>query len=75
MSKSADVVEAEISPELLAKIESVANVARRGTFTPEIDAAILKYWPIKQKRGLAKALGMAEERVRSRYRQLTEGQT
>ena len=40
-------------------------------FTPEIDEAIIKYWPIKQKETLAKALGICVKTIRKRYAELT----
>ena len=44
-------------------------------FNPEIDKAILKYWPIKNKEQFAKALGISERIVRRRYAELTKNET
>ena len=44
-------------------------------FTKEMDNDILKYWPIKQKEKLAKAMGMSCRVMRKRYEELTKHET
>ena len=64
--------EASISKELLERISRVKDV-QHIEFSPEIDAALLRYWPTKNKEQLAKALGIGVVRARKRYIELTEG--
>ncbi len=68
-------VEVELPQDLIDKMESLPK-AGRGVqayeFTPEQDAALLKYWPIKRHRDVAKALDISEATAIRRYRQLTE---
>ncbi len=62
----------EISADLLEKLEEVDDSRpRKDSWTPEIDAALVKYWPVKNKEQLAKVLGLSETRARKRYRELT----
>lgn len=66
---------AEISAELAAKLDAIPD-KKAGLvveFTPEMDAAILRYFQRKPKKALAKALGIGQERLKARYLELTEG--
>lgn len=76
MQRSPDVTEIQISPDLLARIEAVPDT-RMGnapaTWTPEQDAALLKYWEGKNKRMLSRVIGWSEKCCRDRYRELIGG--
>lgn len=64
----------EVPTDLFERLEALPGKNdRRGTvFTKEMDQAILKYWPVKIHRDVAKALGLAPNTVLERYRFLTE---
>jgi hypothetical protein len=63
-----------IDPEMEALLEKLPD-AKSGilgrTFTPEEDAILLKYWPVKCKRDIAKLLHCHENTARRRYKELT----
>jgi hypothetical protein len=64
----------EISIDLSA-LESLpdrGNVGLKINWTPELDAALLKYWPAKRHDQVAKILGMCQTSCNARYRLLTE---
>ena len=66
-------VEVEIPADLLAKLEGVAD-SHSGTigrvFTAEEDAAILAYYPVKNKDELAAVFSCCAETLRKRYNKL-----
>lgn len=72
--QSSDKTRVEISEELLKQLEQVADVPKRVQFSPEIDAAILKYYDKKQKEELAKVLGLSRDAMRKRYKDLIKEQ-
>ena len=39
-------------------------------WTPEEDDALLRFWPVKNQRAVAKKLGVCENTARRRYREL-----
>jgi hypothetical protein len=41
-------------------------------WTKDIDETLLRYWPIKQKNQLAKAMGIGVKHLRRRYIELTK---
>ena len=68
-----DPVEVEISAEMLAQLEGVPDshngqIGRQ--FTAEEDAAILAYYPVKNKDELAAVFGCCAETLRKRYNKL-----
>lgn len=66
----------EIPGDLLARIEALPDRVghlRGRAWTPEEDAALLKYWPIKTQADLARALGVSIGTARDRYKLLTRG--
>lgn len=65
----------EISQELLDLVEAVPDVAPKSVpLSPEADAVILKYYHKKNKRQLAKVLGIGRDRLRERYQELVKDQ-
>lgn len=64
-----------IDPELEALFDALPE-SKGGTpgrvFTPEEDALLLKYWPIKNKEQMAKLLQCHPNTARKRYKELTE---
>ena len=74
MSESSKVTTVTISDEMRALLDQVKDsMFNEKRFTPEIDAAIIEYWPVKNKEGLAKALGFGVGQIRKRYKELTDG--
>ena len=71
-----DVVSVEIPEDLLAKLEALPEL-RYGAppfdWTKEKDAALLRYWPTRRNREVARVLGCCIDTARNRYRKLTEG--
>jgi DNA-directed RNA polymerase specialized sigma24 family protein len=66
----------KISKEMQAKIDALRDSGKTPvkTFTEEQDAIILKYYTIKNKQELAKVLGVCVGTMRSRYKELSNGQ-
>jgi DNA-directed RNA polymerase specialized sigma24 family protein len=66
----------KISKEMQAKIDALRDSGKTPvkTFTEEQDAIILKYYTIKNKQELAKVLGECVGTMRSRYKELSNGQ-
>jgi hypothetical protein len=64
----------EISIDLsaLEALPDKGNIGTKINWTPELDAALLKYWPVKNHEQIAKILGMCQGTCKARYRQLTE---
>lgn len=59
---------------LAATLESLPDVSgsfQWVTWTEEMDALLLKYWPVKRKIDVAEALGFSPNTCRARYRKLT----
>lgn len=63
--------EVVISDELAAELEKLTPSTSAREVPLEKQAAILKYWPIKNKEELAKALGMSTTYMRRIYKSLT----
>lgn len=73
MSQSLKSTTTEIPAHLLALLEAVPDKHHTTrAFTPEMDAAILKFYPVKVKSRLAKALGISKERLRERWEELNK---
>ena len=65
----------EITEELERKLEALENTRigpARFPWTPALDAALLKYWPVKRHMDVAKTLGCSDVVALRRYRELTE---
>lgn len=45
---------------------------KRTEFTPEMDEALRRYWPVKVQEEVARKLGLSKNTCRRRYRELTE---
>lgn len=69
------IAEVTIPPDIIAQLEAIpaGHPSRRWSSTPEQDAILLRYWPTKDKKNVAKILGVAESTARNRYRELTNG--
>ena len=75
MSESSRVTRVTIPEEMRRKLDALADTKMNAApYSPEVDAAILEYWPIKRKEDLAKALGYGLTQVRKRYKELTDGE-
>lgn len=63
-----DAVAVIISEALQARLDALPEPRKveRKPWTPEEDAALLKYWPIKRHSDVAKALGRCENICRYR---------
>jgi hypothetical protein len=63
----------EIDPDTFAAFEQLPGRSNyAGTmWTKEMDSLLLKYWPIKDQRAVARALGVSLKPARKRYRELT----
>ena len=56
-------------------LEALPDRGRGGVgikWTPELDAALLKYWPVKRHDQVSKILGICQTSCVARYRHLTE---
>lgn len=74
MLQSSSVTRVEISAEMKARLDAIADSpANTKGFTPEMDTILLEYWPKKNKSELAKVLGFSDTTIRRRYRELTDG--
>jgi hypothetical protein len=73
MSKS-EKVEITIPEDLQERLDALPNKANPvwRVWTPEMDAALLKYWPIKRHIDVAKALNISAGIALKRYRELME---
>jgi len=56
----------------LEALPDKGNIGTKINWTPELDAALLKYWPVKNHEQIAKILGMCQGTCNARYRQLME---
>ena len=68
--------EIEIPEEFLKRLEAIEDTThntRGRKYEPWEDAAILKYWPIKNKKELAKEFGVTDDTLRKRYKELING--
>lgn len=66
-------IKVEISEELIHKLEALTDKTGPSGFpwTPEKDAALLRYWKLKRQDDVAKVLGCSANTARFRYRELT----
>ena len=64
--------EVKIDLSALEALPDKGNIGTRINWTPQLDAALLKYWPVKNHEKVAKILGMCQSTCIARYRQLTE---
>jgi len=65
-----------LSDELLCTLEALPSngrESRRFPWTPELDKALLAFWPVKRQVDVARALGCCHNTARQRYRELTGG--
>jgi len=62
----------EIDPDTFAAFEQLPRRSKyTGTlWTREMDSLLLKYWPIKDQKAVARALGVSLKPARKRYRKL-----
>jgi hypothetical protein len=67
-------IKVEISEELIQRLEQLED-RRDGhpgwPWTPEKDAALLRFWKIKRHEDVAKVLGCSRNTALERYRELT----
>jgi hypothetical protein len=65
-------IEVSMDAETLRRLEELpdAHSTRKREFTVEEDAVILKYWPVKNKDDVSRILGLSENTVRNRYKEL-----
>ena len=59
----------------LSALEALPDRTVKGIkiiWTPELDEALLKYWPTKRHDQVAKILGLSQTSCIARYRHLTE---
>jgi len=63
----------EIDAEMFEKLESLEDTRMNIGFkwTPELEAVLLKYWPVKRKDDVAKIIGTYTQECRRKYRELT----
>ena len=61
----------EIDESLIAQFEALPGAAPQKEFTPEKDALLLKYWPIKNHAEVAKLMGYSTNTCLKRYRELS----
>ena len=67
----------EIDPDTFAAFDQLPGRSQyAGTlWTKEMDSLLLKYWPIKDQKAVARALGVCLKVARKRYQKLlTEGE-
>ena len=71
--KEIELPDIEIDAGLLAQFEDLPDTARQTVkWTPQLDALLLKFWPIKNKEAVADAIGYCSYACRKRYKELTE---
>ena len=63
-------VEFTFSLQDLENLPDVDSVYRGHIWTPEEDEALLRFWPVKNKRAVARTLGVCDTVARRRYREL-----
>lgn len=63
----------EVDAGLLEQLEALEPAADKNPWTPEKDALLLQYWPVKNHAGVAKLLGVCSTTAIRRYRELTAG--
>ncbi len=59
----------------LSALEALPDRTLKGIkiiWSQELDAALLKYWPVKRHDQVSKILGLSQTSCIARYRQLTE---
>lgn len=63
----------EIDPDILTAFDGLPGRSPYAgiEWTREKDSLLLKYWPIKDQRAVARALGVSLKPARRRYRELT----
>ena len=69
-----DTKQVLISDEMRAKLDSLSDtyVQKGRKFTEAEDAIILEYYPRKNKNELSEVLGICENSLRRRYKELTK---
>ena len=73
MSKySPSITEAEIPADILTKLESLPDNTKGKVqaLQPQIDAALLKYYPGKTISGIAECFGVADSTIKRRIKEL-----
>lgn len=60
-----------IDSDIIAKFESLPEKQNQGSWTPEKDALLLKYWPIKKCDEVANLFGKSVTACRDRYTKLS----
>ena len=76
MQKSPQVTEIELPADVLAHFAALPDAKPghpKAVVTPEQDAILLKYWPVKRKDDVAAIVGHGRAWCRDRYKELTEG--
>ena len=69
--KSASGVTFSFSFQDLENLPDVKSMEKGHKWTAEEDEALLRFWPRKNKRAVAKALGVCDTVARRRYNELT----
>jgi hypothetical protein len=64
--------EVKIDFSALEALEDKTPKGIKIVWTPELDAALLKYWPVKRHDQVSKILGICQTSCINRYRHLTE---
>jgi hypothetical protein len=70
-----EIQEVKINADLLAALDALKPKQKGALgfdWTPELDAALLRYWPIKDQKEVCAVLGCSPNTARARYRELTK---
>ena len=73
MQSSANISETELL-ERLDDLPDRHSGARVAEFTPEQDAALMKYWKVKRQSDVARIIGFCTNVCARRYNELVEGE-
>ena len=69
--KSYDKIIVEIDQDIIDRFEALEEPKQvTGWWTPEREALLMKYWPIKRHAEVAKLLGKSDTTCRRKYEQL-----
>lgn len=74
MGSSGTAERVEVSFDLFALLDAMPDReigGGRRAWTPEEDAALLRYWPVKRHRDVCRTIGVSENTALNRYRELT----